>query len=595
MGSVDSAARTQALKRSIQNLCDAGARKTTFFPLVAQSLQRTVGEPRQIRRAKAFAHLLDQVDLAVLPFEKLGGSILGMWPVEKEPSYEEQLREAFCTIENEIKAASVSDAVYGEREKKKKRTRALMARDHYNASISFAAIQKIIKAIQKEYAGSDQISPQAIAKSLEDHFVFQYGEDVTRLIEELPWAVANHLHLNYGFIINTGYKALLQKITGLLARAKQNEDVEKAEFYTAAKISIEAAICYIQRYAEAYQKAAMAESDTARAAELREIAGILRAVSTEKASSFREAMQLMWVTHIIANTALGSALSFARFDQYMLPFYKADKEAGKITDDEALELIAHMILKVNEPKMRTVQSLALGGTTPDGKNAANDLTRITLEAAREVRMPYPNISLRVARALTPEWVYDEAVETIKMGFGMPMLVNDDVWVKNFMSLGYPAAYARDYYNMGCVEMMIQNRQAHWIGVMGSSIAFPNILERILADHASGKIDMDTFDDILAEMKARIKAHVKSVGGEQVKQYIEEMHKHAYDPFGSALIYNCLDKGRDMYHQGSQLPAQVILGHGARDSGRFIGRHQGDGIRARRNQPRRPCKGRQVGF
>jgi len=255
---------------------------------------------------------------------------------------------------------------------------------------------------------------------------------------------------------------------------------------------------------------------------------------------------------------MGSAMSFARFDQYMHPFYKKDTEAGLITDDEARELIVNMILKINEPKMRTVQSMALGGTTPDGRDAANDLTRIILEAAREVRMPYPNISLRVASDLTPDWVYDEAIETIKFGFGMPMLVNDDVWIKNFMSLGYPAEYAREYYNMGCVEMMIQNRQALWLSVPNGSVTFPVILDTILTEHIDGKLDLNTFDEIITEMKTRIKTHVKSIGGESAKQHIEKTNEFAYDPFGSALIYDCLDKGKDMYHGGSELPAQIAV-------------------------------------
>jgi len=539
MADAGSAAKTQALKRSIQNLWDAGVRKTTFYPLIAQSLRHTVGQARQLRRAKAFAHLLDHVELAALPFEKLGGSILGMWPVEQEPAYEEQLREAFAVIENEVKQS-----------KEKPRARALMARDHYDANISFAAIQKIIQAVQSAYAGSDQITAQAIAKALEDHFVFEYGRDVMDPIQELPWAVANHLHLNYGYIIHTGYRALLQKINDLLAL--HHNHAQKIEFYTAAKISVEAAMRYIQRYADVYLKAAEGTSDTARAAELREIAGILRTVATERASNFREAMQLMWITHIIANTALGSALSFARFDQYMLPFYRADRQAGTITDDQARELIAHMILKVNEPKMRTVQSLALGGTTPDGRDAANELTKLTLEAARQVSMPYPNISLRVAHGLTPEWVYDEAIDTIQKGFGMPMLLNDDVWVQNFMRLGYPAEYAREYYNMGCVEMMIHSRQAHWCYAQGSPVHYPELLDGILTEHCQGKLPLEAFDELMAQLVARIQSHVQAMG-------MEKPPEDACDPFASALLYNCLDKGKDMYHGGAELPAQVAVG------------------------------------
>ena len=55
---------------------------TTFYPLIAESLKETEGQPKQIRRARAMEYLLDNVELEVFPHELLGGSILGMWPVE---------------------------------------------------------------------------------------------------------------------------------------------------------------------------------------------------------------------------------------------------------------------------------------------------------------------------------------------------------------------------------------------------------------------------------------------------------------------------------------------------------------------------------
>jgi len=566
MTSTSAVTRAQLLKEYIQDLCDAGVRKTTFYPLIAESLAETAGEPVQIRRAKAFVHLLDNVGQAVLPYELLGGSILDMWPLTEEIPYEEQLKSAYSAMEKELDPAlsSAKEETEGisfeARVNKRFSSRfALMARDHYNANIRYSDMQNIIKELKKHYEGDERVKPFTVGMVMERHFVFDYGDDVMCLIDNLPWISVNHTHLNYGMVINTGFGALLDKTCRLLEESVKNNDTEKEEFYTAVKISLEAVIRYILRYSEQYKKAADAENDPVRATELEDIAAVLAKVATEKANSFREAMQLVWITHIIASVNMGSAMSFARFDQYIYTFFKADADSGLITEDEARELVVNLILKTNEPKMRTVQSMALGGTTPDGGDAANDMTRIILEAAREVRMPYPNISLRVADGLTPDWVYDEAVETIKYGFGMPMLMNDDVWVKNFMSLGYPAQYAREYYNMGCVEMMIQNRQALWLPVPNGSVTFPVILESILTDHLDGKLILDTFDDVINEMVTRIKSHVSSIGGESAKQYIEKINEFAYDPFGSALIYNCLDKGRDMYHRGPELPSQIAVG------------------------------------
>ncbi|MEI3526464.1 MAG: pyruvate formate lyase family protein [Eubacteriales bacterium] len=51
-------------------------------------------------------------------------------------------------------------------------------------------------------------------------------------------------------------------------------------------------------------------------------------------------------------------------------------------------------LKLNEPKMRTVQSLCVGGVH-EGENGANELTKLCLEVMTFLAMPYPNMSARL--------------------------------------------------------------------------------------------------------------------------------------------------------------------------------------------------------
>jgi hypothetical protein len=76
--------RIAQLKASTEAMMDAGVRKTTFYPLIYESLMKTEGKPLQVRRALALEYLLDNVKLEVFPYELLGGSILGMWPVDPE-------------------------------------------------------------------------------------------------------------------------------------------------------------------------------------------------------------------------------------------------------------------------------------------------------------------------------------------------------------------------------------------------------------------------------------------------------------------------------------------------------------------------------
>ena len=558
--------KTLLFKKYVEGLMDAGVRKTTFYPIIAESLAKTAGQPQQIRRALAFEHLLDTVKLEVFPHEALGGSILGMWPVDPStPSYEEQYAQAEAAIEAAVNEAGINPADQAKQKtekairfeaavlKKSAARWAMMARDNYDANIDYGRLQKITREIQKKYEGSDRITPQCIAKTLEFTFQYDYGEEIMGFIDELPWITANHIHLNYGMIINTGYGKLLEKIDAKLA---ETTEPEKQDFYTAAAISVRAAIRYIRRYAAAYREAAGNESDEERARELTVIAQTLEKVAVEKAGSFREAMQLMWITHIIANTALGSALSFGRFDQYMYPFYISDMASLSITAGEVRDLLCCMMLKVNEPKMRTVQSITLGGTTPGGQDAANGLTRAFLEAARVVKLPYPNIAVRVAEGLSPEWLYEESMETISKGFGMPMLVNDNVWIKNFAALGHSPEHARDYYNMGCVEMLIMNKHAGWMGGPKTFVSYPIMLGELFKSYKEGTLKFDNFDELLNAFLDRIRERIREC---RLPEGYKFPGSAGCDPFGSLFIDGCLEKGMDMYRGGPEIPAHVAVG------------------------------------
>ena len=51
-----------------------------------------------------------------------------------------------------------------------------------------------------------------------------------------------------------------------------------------------------------------------------------------------EAIQSTWFTYVaLNNEAWGAGPSLSRVDQYLYPFYQADKAAGRITDEDALE------------------------------------------------------------------------------------------------------------------------------------------------------------------------------------------------------------------------------------------------------------------
>lgn len=552
--------RIRNLKENIQKLNDEGVRKTYLYQYVAESLKMTEGESAQIRRAKAFANVLDRVKQVVLPYETITGTMLGMCPVYEEVmTKEEQEIYADQIIRNYLEKKKQNQDFdgsiqFGEGHAKsfedeftsKKSRWSLMSRVHHDASVEFKDLQDLISAMQKKYEDQD-VEPYEIGRELERAFKIPYNSEMKKAYNDLPWFLGNHLNLNYGKMIGKGFGKLIEEIQKY---KKETDDPEKEEYYESALIAAEASSRFIRRYAETLRDYPnQCGLSIERRAEIEEMADICEKISCKPAESFREAVQFTWMLHIIANIQGGSALSFARIDQYLYPYYQRDMEIKRIDAQEAKELLSCLWLKVNEPKMRTVQSVTLGGITPDGENAANELTKICLEAAGDVKMPYPNVGLRV-NPVNPSWIFEEAVKTAKAGCGQPQLLNDEVWISNMKKLGYSEADANDYYNMGCVEIMVPGKQPNW-GVT-EAIAFPVLIERIMEKWNNDHRKVETFDDFMNLYFEEMDLAIEGDYREAIEKK-KTMKGQCYDPYSSMLIDGCLENGRDMLQGGSECP------------------------------------------
>ena len=315
--------RIERMRAHVNALNDAGPRRTSFYPLAYESLKETRGESIQLRRAKAEAHILDCAPLAVHPYELIVGSMTDFSPVnERTLTPEEMHAKAHALMDacrerkrgvQKQKDRSTIKTFETEFTTRKSRW-ALMSRVYHDASITYAQLQQLIEDTKRDYANAPDLEPYEFGRELERGFKIDYGAEVKAEIDGLPWFAANHLSLNYGRIVRTGFGAL---IADLEARAQAEPE---NEYYTAALLVARAASGLVARYA-ARVHAEMAGADAARRAELQEIAELLDRLATEPAHTFREGVQLMWLLHIMASFLWSSALSFGRFDQYMNELY----------------------------------------------------------------------------------------------------------------------------------------------------------------------------------------------------------------------------------------------------------------------------------
>ena len=274
--------------------------------------------------------------------------------------------------------------------------------------------------------------------------------------------------VNYEKVIKKGLLGMLAELEEeLQATAITDDDsLRKVDFLKAAEIVLKAAIRYAKRYASlARELATNAEGE--RRSELLKIADMCEWVPANPPRSFHEAVQTAWLVHVLVlleTRAEGE--SPGRMDQYLYPCYKRDIEEGKLTKEEAIELLECLRIKMSSLRQFSSRffiegmsgdaqfhNVTLGGQTPDGKDATNELSYLFLEAAHRVKTLHPTLSIRVHDRMSEDFAL-KGIELAGTGVGFPAFFNDNSHIPFLLEMGITPEEARDYAIGGCVVPVI---------------------------------------------------------------------------------------------------------------------------------------------
>ncbi len=298
-----------------------------------------------------------------------------------------------------------------------------------------------------------------------------------------------HLAVNYRRILSeglSGYERRTREAKAALDLADP-DSIDKYVFYKAVLIVIDAVRRFALRYSALAKQLADDTADPARRAELLELSDTCARVPYQPARTFRQAVQSVWFIQLILQIeSNGHSLSYGRFDQYMYPYYRADIDSGRITRDDALELLTCLWIKtltVNKVRSQAhtfssagspmYQNVTIGGQTPDKRDAVNDLSFLVLRSVAQTRLTQPNLTVRYHHGLNKQF-YDECIEVMKLGFGMPALNNDEVIIPSFIHWGVKEEDAYDYSAIGCVETAVPGKWGYRCTGM-SYVNFPRVL------------------------------------------------------------------------------------------------------------------------
>jgi len=282
-------------------------------------------------------------------------------------------------------------------------------------------------------------------------------------------ALANwqgHVIPDHEAIIKKGLIKIREEVREVLD-GPDEMTTEDRDVVTSIDIALEGMIIYAQRLSEKLERECEEERNPARREILAEILKNAKNVPLHPAGTFREAVQSYWT----AKTALELALPFnvhtpGRLDQILSPYYTQDIAEGRITRDEACELLEELFLKIMSHNMRPYSNyngffaaryegsepVTLGGVDEHGRDATNELTYVMLDAAEKSKTCL-NFSVRF-HADSPEDLYLKVADMQYHGTSNVSFLNDAVCIEAMEKRGYPKSDALNYAMASCVDLCV---------------------------------------------------------------------------------------------------------------------------------------------
>lgn len=517
--------------------------------LATLSWKETGGQPIHLRRARLFEKICDEIPIAIFDGELIVGA---------QTAYP---RGVGLQLD-------FSPKVGFEIEEGDRRLRA----EQTEGFLDDADLQTVI---EDSHYWKDKAPGEVMPR--------QIGEIMGPLFEDVSVGLCTRSYgsnsisspdADFAKVLRVGLAGIRSEIDSELADIQftSTEDGTKFHLLTAARICIEVEIRLAKRYAGLAQEMATVERNPARKKELEEIATVCGHVPENPPRNFREALQS--VRFILLGLYLeegnGSGIPLRRMDQYLYPFYQADIEQGTMTREEAAELLASFWIKVAATDSITPAGIkisgagylntriVLGGVDRAGNDACNELTRMILHVAGNMKVGMP-VYLRWHKGMSREIMLKAAWTNKEVG-SEPAFHNDEQIIPALVADGVALEDARDYVIEGCANPFPYGSFYSTYHFMNG----PKILELVMNNGRDPKTDkligIETgnprqFGSINDWVRA-FTTQWEYIYDIVLKGYkIGELTKMTVysQPFASALIADCMKNGLDVNAGGVRYP------------------------------------------
>ncbi|MHB9022923.1 MAG: pyruvate formate lyase family protein [Armatimonadota bacterium] len=378
----------------------------------------------------------------------------------------------------------------------------------------------------------------------------------------------SHLTLGFDHALAVGYRGLREEINARLARG--DLDDRGVDLLQAMLVCLDAAATWHRRHLELLDELITGASGE-ECRRYQEILENLRDVPENPPATFPQAVQSLWFLFAFQRLC-GNWPGIGRIDEMLGPFLRRDLGAGRITLDDARDLLAHFWIKgcewagaescfVGSGDAQYYQNIVLGGVDADGNDLTNEVTYLILDVVEELRISDFPIAVRINRS-TPERLLRRIAEVQRLGGGIVAIYNEELVIAALASFGYPEREARRFANDGCWEVQIPGETCFSYRPFDALA----LLQQTLGVTGDGDIPgYPDFESLYAAFHARMTVEVENIH--------EEADRFAADGRPSTLVSllerDCIEKGRGYYDRGARYTVLSPHAGGLPDTGNSL--------------------------
>ncbi|MCX8032414.1 MAG: hypothetical protein N3B14_03325 [Thermoleophilia bacterium] len=274
------------------------------------------------------------------------------------------------------------------------------------------------------------------------------------------------LDKGFNYVINLA-KAEMEKMKAEGAKQVGWSAMALRKWYLLKSIIVmfEAVITFAKRHAALAREMAEKTADPKRKAELLKIADVCERVPAEPPRDFWEAVQAIRFQHLAfwKESSDRAEVPIGRIDQFWYPYYKKDIESGKITRQQAAELIGAFWLKIREVEnLVTIKrehraapgsqlpNVTLCGRDKDGNDLTNELSWLILEVMRQIKLSEPAVYIRWHEDMDEAFLIHALECNRDFGGGNPAFLNDALGTQRYLDRGVPIEDACNWNASGCL-------------------------------------------------------------------------------------------------------------------------------------------------